>query len=601
MTAARSWLTSVLVAAIAFAAYANTLTHPFTLDDALIIVENPQIRDLGNVPRLFTQHYWAGQPAPPSRGLYRPLTVGSYAVNYALHGLSPAGYHVVNVVLHALATGLLHRLLTGLVGAGFAAFAAALLFAVHPIHTEAVANVAGRAELLAACGVLLCCVGYERARAAAEQGRRKRCGLWIGVSAVAYLGGALSKEIGVLAPVVIALTEALFPQQRWLLRRRPAALAAFAAYAAAAVTFLALRALATEGNEAAGIWRQVSDGQRIATALRVTLEYGGLLLVPWTLLAEYAPADVPIAKSAAAPAVLLAGLVLAATTGVAIALRRRLPAFTWGLAVFAVTLLPVSNLLFPIGILKAERILYMPSAGFLTGVAAALTVLAGRPRGRAITWVVLAGVALAYAARTWVRNADWRSPDALCDATLAVSPNSPIFNTHRAARLLREGRRAEARERLQFVLSVAPRSVAALQHLAQLELDERNYDAAIVTLRRLLAIQPDRVESLAQLAAALLANAEWDEGISTLERLRTLRPDDPRSHLAVVHAQLGRRRPDLALPIVEATVRRFPRHGLSHMFAAWVYSELGRAAEAEAARRRALELDPTLDRAPPRP
>src|SRR5579863_2307312 len=137
-------LTALLLAAVALA-YANTLANQFAMDDELYILRNPQVTD-PSLQRLFSPNSVSA--------VFRPVTFATLALNWALGGASPVGYHLINIFLHAGATWLLYVLLLELLGSApegaAVAFAAALLYAVHPIHTEAVAWVVGRAELLAA-------------------------------------------------------------------------------------------------------------------------------------------------------------------------------------------------------------------------------------------------------------------------------------------------------------------------------------------------------------------------------------------------------------------------------------------------------------------
>ena len=201
------WLAPLLAAAV----YLNTLGAGFTLDDVEIVRENPIVRSLQNLPRIFATDYWnAWEYADHT--LYRPLTVTTYALQHAVHGAEPFGYHLVNVLLHALATGLLFLLLRDLFDLRTAVVAAAL-FAVHTIHTEAVAGIVGRAEILALAGTLTCCLAYFRAVR-----RRGHAAAWGAASVAAYLTGAMSKETGIVAPAVILVTEALLPARRHLLR-----------------------------------------------------------------------------------------------------------------------------------------------------------------------------------------------------------------------------------------------------------------------------------------------------------------------------------------------------------------------------------------------
>src|SRR5215510_8750608 len=126
---------------IAIASYANTMHADFTLDDVPIVKENELIRSTAN--------YWGEKANFNDKSLYRPLTIASYAFNYAIHGLSPTGYHVVNIVLHACVCLLLYGLVLTLFGEPLLALISGILFAVHPIHTEVVAGIVGRAEIMA--------------------------------------------------------------------------------------------------------------------------------------------------------------------------------------------------------------------------------------------------------------------------------------------------------------------------------------------------------------------------------------------------------------------------------------------------------------------
>jgi hypothetical protein len=150
-TAAR-WLP---LAVFVFSAllFADSARNGFAMDDRPLVVNNPLIRDLRGVPELFRLDYWA----PDQRsGLYRPLVTTSYAIDWALGGEDPIGYHLVNVGLHAANAALVAAVLLAAIANLPLSATAAFLFAAHAVHTEAVANVAGgRPELLAAFFALL--------------------------------------------------------------------------------------------------------------------------------------------------------------------------------------------------------------------------------------------------------------------------------------------------------------------------------------------------------------------------------------------------------------------------------------------------------------
>lgn len=146
----RPKLAAALIFVSCWLVYANSLDGQFVFDDTSIILNNPLIRSLSlsNIQHIFGSHYW--QAAAGRGGLYRPLAILSYAWNYAAGGLSPFGYHFVNVLLHSMNAALVFAIVRELFGDFSFAVWSGLLFALHPIRTEAVSYVAGRAESLAA-------------------------------------------------------------------------------------------------------------------------------------------------------------------------------------------------------------------------------------------------------------------------------------------------------------------------------------------------------------------------------------------------------------------------------------------------------------------
>src|SRR6185436_17495008 len=184
--------------AVVLLAYGGTLRNGFTFDDHAIIVQNSLIKRMEYRPTLLTSDYWAGVRDPGAAptihaGLYRPLVLLSFAVNHAAAGLSPWSYHLINVLLHLGVTWLLYAVARQLEFSLQAALAAALLFALHPIHAEAVAGVVGRAELLMSAGVLAGLLW-------GMQGR-----LWL--SLAAFFLALLSKEQAVMLPALLLLYE----------------------------------------------------------------------------------------------------------------------------------------------------------------------------------------------------------------------------------------------------------------------------------------------------------------------------------------------------------------------------------------------------------
>src|SRR4051812_17870613 len=194
----RVW--TAAVAALAAIVYLNAFGQGFVLDDTRLIRDNVRIRSLSDVPHLFVSSYWGTGGA---QALYRPLPLATYAVNYAIDGLSTHGYTAVNVALHVSVSLLLMTLVRALGGSVVASGVAGVLFAVHPVHTEAVTGLSGRPELLAAFFVLLALHLHRRARAARFGAWRARAGVL-----ACFACALLSKESAITLLAVLPAMDA---------------------------------------------------------------------------------------------------------------------------------------------------------------------------------------------------------------------------------------------------------------------------------------------------------------------------------------------------------------------------------------------------------
>lgn len=405
---------AVLIGLLAILPYLNSLGGDFTFDDLGIIRDDPLVTGASaSVSRLFTTAFNPGW-------LYRPLTMLTYLLNVRL-GHSVVGYHAVNVALHALVAIATFYLARILLESTAAAALSAILFAVHPIHTEAVSSIVGRAELLAALFVL----GSLFALVRATQHTGRPHIIWLAVSAGTVAVGCLAKESAFIAIPLCAIVYLwLQPPPQW-----KHGVALVAPYAAVVIGYLGLRflvvgslTLPTKPDLLDNPLAHVPLLPRLETALVVAWHYLALLTVPIRLSADYSYNQIPVVASVLDPRfvgalTLFAGLII----GLAMS-RRRAPVLTLAAAFFAVPLLLTANVLFPIGTIQAERLLYLPSLGWCLACAWLITHAPERQRRRCLTLATF--IVVAFAARTWVRNRDWRSNFALFSATVQTSPRS---------------------------------------------------------------------------------------------------------------------------------------------------------------------------------
>ena len=600
-TAQRRWLSFAkplaLVIALAILTYANALRNGFTLDDIPMIVENPMIRSVGNVGTIFGANYWdrGGAGMVGDSTLYRPLTVLTYATDFAAWELNAAAYHAVNIALHAAATALVFFVALHLFGGATIAAVAAALFAVHPIHTEAVTSVVGRAELLATLCFLGAFLLLRRPSATTRPSSRLSLGR-VGAGGLVYLLGLFSKESAVTLPAVLLLDD-------WLRRGQteadPARMRAdlatrYGALALAAAVYFALRSQAVMGGSQ--IWpgyAGVSGFDRMLTSSRVLLEYIGLFVFPGKLLADYWRPEVPIATSVLEPLVLASIAVWLALLVVVVRYARREQALVFSIVWFFLTVGPVSNFLFPIGVAKAERLLYLPSVGLCLAAAWGYGRLEVMVRSRWVPRAALACVLAALAARAVVRNRDWRDNTTLALATLAVSPSSPLMNDIAAGEYFRRGDSKRAIELLQEAVRQAPDMPLIRNHLGTAYLSQGMLDAAIVEYRESIRTNPTDASAYNNLGVAYRDKGNEAEALVEFDRAIRINANyaDPHVNIGSLHLQRGRLAE--AEAAFAAAVRADPLSARARVALGVVYQRLGQTDRAAAEYREALRLDPT--------
>jgi len=389
------------VAACAVVVHLGALWNRFAMDDLYIIVWNPLVHSGDGLWRAFVSPYW-----PPDLGgkLYRPLTVATYTID-GLVG-NAWWFHAVNLVWHAGAAVAVTTLVRRW-ASWTAAVVAGLLFAVHPVHVEAVANVIGRAELMAAVFV---CLGVYAAVVRES----------IGWSALAIAAGLLCKENAAVAPALILWAW-------WVGFSRPPRhrmLAFVGSWLAIAAVYVAFRGAVLSPyarlHDIAPVFVGQSAVAQRLTAVAALSDVVRLLVFPLTLRVDYSPAERTIVTSVFDARFLLGLGALALWVGLLVgAWRHQRKVEAFGLGWIGIAYLPVANFLLPVGVLVAERTLYLPSVGLAIAVGAALARLPS-PRLR----VVVALLVLAGGIRSALRVPVWHDDAAVTLSILDDSPNS---------------------------------------------------------------------------------------------------------------------------------------------------------------------------------
>jgi hypothetical protein len=408
----------------------NSWGHQFVIDDPSYIVENHLIQNPRNVFRIFTSPFVS---VPLTKGhMYRPLTALSLGVNFWIHGPNPDGFHVVNRLLHVMICVGIFWVLRRLLSNTAAAFLTALLFAVHPIQTEATTYIEGRSDVLAMLFFVVAWSFHIRARQSTEAPRS-----YFGAALVFYFFSMMSKESGITWIAVVLLTEFVYFSKSSIASLwkglRTGLWRVFAGYLAVILIFLTLRtfvmAQVPRGSTSLidNPLGHVSLMVRELTALKILFQSLGLLLWPVHLSADYSYNQIPLITRWSSPAALV---VIALGLALLLLLAWsyfRAPNVFFGLGYFLTTYSIVSNLIIHIGTIRGDRLLYMPSLGILLIVGILLAELdqkLQRPFLRKGFRFAVAAAVMLLAARTVQRNGDWRDGMTLALQTIHTAPNS---------------------------------------------------------------------------------------------------------------------------------------------------------------------------------
>lgn len=517
--------------ALASLLYVQTITYDYTMDDAIVITDNMfTTQGLKGIPDIFTHDTFygffkeSGKEQLVSGGRFRPFTLAMFAVERSLFGNSPMFSHLVNILLFAFSCLLLYRVLKYLFSTLFnsstalsLAFITALLFTTHPIHSEVVANIKGRDEIMSLLGCLLA-LWYGL-----KWVDTKRTGYLV-ISLLSYFAGLLSKENAVSLLVWFPAVLFIFKKNnigQSLVKTIP--------FMVIFILFFIIRMSVLKGSGFSGPlsnellnnpflkWEDgkmvaFTFGEKMATVFYCLGMYLKLLIFPYQLTHDYYPRHIPIMQFGNMWVIISVLLNIILFTGtIWLALKKHVLGYA-GL-LYWIALLIISNLFFPIGTNMGERFVYMSSVGFCLAMAFLLLQFFFKKKESRMPIYIAAVIALLFSIKTISRNPAWKNNQVLFQTDIETSGESAKLNNAIGSDNIRiAGSMPDGKEKtdllnkgiqyLEKAISIHPLLKNSFLNLGNAQVYLNNPELAVDYYNKALAIDPVYKDARNNLAIA---------------------------------------------------------------------------------------------------
>ena len=609
--------------------YINTIFHDFTQDDAIVIYDNMYTtQGVSGLKGLFTKDTFfgffkeEGKAKLVSGGRYRPFTPAMFAIEYQLSGKNPLLGHLINILLYGFLCMMIYKLLISLIchkedsmGMRYLALAAALIYAVHPIHTEAVANIKGRDEIMSMLGSILALyflVKYHDFKLFK----------YLIFACISYLIAFLSKENTITFLAVIPLALYFFRDVS-----AKSAIAKSMVLLIPTFIFLFIRSMVL-GNDFGGAPMELMNnpylklvngtyipfdlGEKMATIIYTLGKYIQLLIFPHPLTHDYYPRFIGVKSFSDIYVLLSLALYLCIIVFAIRGLKSKsLTAFAY--AYYLITLSIVSNVVFPIGTNMSERFMFMPSLGFAIFLAFLLEKYLFQKMGKQIFLIGLGVILSLYTLKTVTRNNVWKSDFSLFTTDVKTSINSAkVLNAAGGAlstEAFKEKDEVKKKEMLMQALVYLNKAVLVHPQYKNAYLIMGNahyylneYEKGAGAYQKALELDPNFKDAAANLAITLrdagkqAGEKENDliKAESYLTRSYQLSPNDAETLrlMGVMNGIKGNH--NEAIKYFEKVVQIEPKNAGGYLNLSLAYKNIGDTVNAERNMQRALAIDPNI-------
>ncbi|HAM52196.1 MAG TPA: hypothetical protein DCP92_16450 [Nitrospiraceae bacterium] len=540
-----SALLILIIFLISFAVFFNALSNDFVYDDTTQVLKNHWIRDVKYIPDIFSKSAWGFWGETIISNYYRPLMHLIFMLNYFVFGLRPWGFHLMNILFHAGVSILVFVVASRLLGAssssstrdekGFIGalqsppFVGAVLFATHPIHTEAVAWVAGIPDLSYTFFSLLSLYLYMRS----DEGTKGMYPL----SVVSFFIATLCKEPALTLPILLMAYDYISGKTA---RGYLPFIKRYIPYLIGAGIYLGLRYHALGGFSPQEPHIVLSTYGYIINVFPLFAQYLETLFLPLNLNAFHVLH--PISSAYETMGIVSLAVTVAFVVVTCIAFKKK-SKVCFGLLVIALPLLPSLDIPAVGENVFAERYLYLPSFGFVLLIALMLSWAKAIKPGLASGLIIISlAVTVVYSIGTVIRNTVWRNDLTLLTDTVRKSPDAALLHNNLGAAYVRQNRFDEALNEFITTLKIKSDFAEAHYNLATEYLRQNRLDEAVNEYITALRINPEVAEAHYNLATAYAKQNRLDEAVNEYITALKLKPDDAEAHYNLATIYLNQNR-----------------------------------------------------------
>jgi tetratricopeptide (TPR) repeat protein len=579
----RFWLLCLSLVLAVLAVYGQVLNFDFVnLDDSIYVTDNSHVLQgltWGGIGWAFTNL---------TAGFWHPLTWLSLMLDTSLHGRQAWGFHLTNLLLHLGSTVALFAALRHATGKPWRSALVAALFALHPLHVEAVAWVAERKEVLGAFFGFVSIYFYVRFARPAGANRKSQIANY-SLSLVFFLCGLMSKTMIVTLPAVMLLLD-YWPLQR--VSRWGRLVAEKTPFFALGLMAGLLTIHAEQSVGAVSSTGQLPVMLRIPNALASCARYLGQTVWPANLAVFY-----PYSKGISAEGIAGAVVVLAGATIGALWMVRRRPYLAVGWFWYVITLLPVSGLIQVGAYSRADRFTYVPLVGVFIAVVWAVGDWAVRKgRRRAAAGFGAAAIA-GLMAVTYVQAGYWKNSISLWTHTLACTPENYLARDNFGSALAKQGKLPEAIQQYNQALQLQPNFADAHSDLGNALAAQGKLEAAIQQYEQAIRLKPDFADARNNLGLALAAEGKLGQAVEQYEQALQLKPDNANVQVSYGAALAAQGKLDEAVQHYQQALQLDPDSAKACYNLGIVLAALGKLDEAIQSFERAIQLDPNYAKA----